>query len=70
MLSDLSIKPGYATPDDDVGKDFYDPVLAESVSYDRLSGYFSARALLYFSKGITNLRQKHGHYRLIISSQI
>ena len=52
MLTDITINPGYTTPIDDVGRDFYTPALMNSVRYDRISGYFSAKALSYFSKGI------------------
>ncbi|MCS8595933.1 MULTISPECIES: SNF2-related protein [Leuconostoc] len=70
MLTDTTIKPGYTTPIDNVGRDFYTPALINSVRYDRISGYFSARSLLYFSKGIEGLIRNNGKYRLIISSEI
>lgn len=43
MLTDISLKPGYTTPIDDVGKEFYTPALTNSIRYDRISGYFSAK---------------------------
>lgn len=70
MLTDITIKPGYTTPIDDVGRDFYTPALMNSVRYDRISGYFSAKSLIYFSKGIEGLIKNNGKYRLIISSEI
>lgn len=70
MLTDITINPGYTTPIDDVGRDFYTPALMNSVRYDRISGYFSAKALIYFSKGIEGLINNNGKYRLIISSEI
>ena len=70
MLTDISLKPGYTTPIDDVGKEFYTPALTNSIRYDRISGYFSAKSLLYFSKGIEGLIKNGGKYRLIISNQI
>lgn len=70
MLTEIHIKPGYNTLDDNVGSDFYNPVLNESENYDRLSCYFSGKALAYFSKGLVSLAKRHGHYRLIISNEI
>lgn len=70
MLTDLDIKPGYATPTDDIGHNFYEKTLAQAISYDRISGYFSARSLMYFAKGITSLVRNNGHYRLIVSSNL
>lgn len=70
MLTDIKIKPGYTTPIDDVGKDFYTPALINSVRYDRISGYFSAKSLVYFSKGLKGLIENNGKYRLIISNEI
>lgn len=70
MLTDIVIKPGYTTPIDDVGEDFYTPALQNSIRYDRISGYFSAKALLYFTKGIEGLLHNGGKYRLIISNEI
>lgn len=70
MLKDVHILPGYETPTNDIAEEFYNPVLLQSVSYDRIAGYFSSRSLAYFSKGIESLALNHGHYRLIISDQI
>ncbi|WP_283678364.1 SNF2-related protein [Lentilactobacillus sp. Marseille-Q4993] len=70
MLNDLQIKQGYETPPDDVSKDFYNPILQQSVSYDRIAGYFSSKSLAYFSKGIEGLINNGGKYRLIISNEI
>lgn len=70
MLRDVNLKPGYETPSDDIANGFYNPTLSEAVSYDRISGYFSSKSLAFFSKGIEALIRCHGHYRLIISSEI
>lgn len=70
MLKDVSLKPGYETPTDDIAREFYNPTLSQAVSYDRISGYFSSKSLAFFSKGIESLIRNNGHYRLIISSEI
>lgn len=70
MLNNLSLKSVYSTNWDDIANDFYIPVLSESISYKRVSGYFSSAALSLFSKGIEELAQKGGKYQLLISSEI
>lgn len=70
MLRNVHILPGYETPTNNIAEEFYNPILLQSVSYDRIAGYFSSKALAFFSKGIEALALNHGHYRLIISDQI
>lgn len=70
MLINADILPIYSTQKNDIANEFYVPALMESKSYDRVSGYFSAHALAYFSKGLEGLYLNKGHYRLIISNQI
>ncbi|MHA7610993.1 SNF2-related protein [Weissella viridescens] len=70
MLSDIRILPGYETRINDIGNEFYNPVLTDSIEYDRLVGYFSSKSLAFFSKGIESLINKKGHYRLLISNII
>lgn len=70
MLINADILPIYSTQKNDIANEFYVPVLMESKSYDRVSGYFSAHALAYFSKGLEGLYLNKGHYRLIISNQV
>lgn len=70
MLNNLSLKSVYSTNRDDVANDFYIPVLSESVTYKRVSGYFSSAALSLFSKGIGELAQRDGKYQLLISNEI
>lgn len=70
MLKDIQILPGYNTSINDIGKEFYSPVLSESVSYDRVSGYFSSTSLAYYATGLETFVKKYGRYRLIISEEI
>lgn len=65
-LSDLDLKPVYRTGTDDLYNDFYKPVLAVSVNYDRAVGFFSSEILSLSIKGITNLVKSNGTMRLII----
>lgn len=70
MFRDLRLKPSYYTDEGNIVQDFYIPVLSHSVQYDRISGYFSAKALASYSKGIEGLIQNGGKMRLIISHEI
>ena len=70
MLKALNLKPSYYTTTSDVLKEFYEPVLSETIKYDRVSGYFSSKALTVYSKGLEGLVKSNGRYRLIISEDI
>lgn len=70
MFRDLNLKSTYSTYEDDIGKDFYTPVLSQSVSYDRASAYFSAKALSNYAQGLEVFAQNGNKYRLIISAEI
>lgn len=70
MLPNHKFKRFYSTAQDDIPESFYNEALQESVKYDRVSGYFSAASLAYYSRGIESLYQNGGKYRLIISNEI
>ncbi|COJ24468.1 Uncharacterised protein [Streptococcus pneumoniae] len=70
MLKDIDLKPGYTTPEDDIGKSFYSKALEQSVQYDRVTGYFTSGALLYYTKGIQGLLANGGKFRLIMSAEL
>ena len=70
MLSELNFKMFYSTRSDNIPETFYNLALNESISYDRVSGYFSGASLSYYSKGIVNLIKNKGKFRLIISHEI
>ena len=54
------------TPDDgDLVKLFYIPALEDAERYDRLTGYFNARALTLASRGIEGLVRNGGRMRLV-----
>lgn len=55
------------TPDDgDLLRLFYVPALRAAVRYDRLTGYFSARALALAARGVEGLIVNNGRMRLIV----
>ena len=68
-LIDLSIAQAYDTGnrDDQVVEDFYIPVLQESISYKRLTGYFSSQVLALAARGIAGLISNGGKMQLITS---
>lgn len=70
MFSDLTLKPTYSTYENDIGAEFYIPVLSQCTNYDRATAYFSAKALASYAKGLESFAIDGYKYRLIISSEI
>ena len=70
MFKEIALKPSYYTTTSDIVNDFYNPVLEIATSYDRVSGYFSSKALAAYAKGLKGLIQNDGKMRLIISQDI
>lgn len=66
----LSIKNEYRSFNDDIIRDFYIPILQNSVKYDRAVGYFSSTALIDITKGISTLIRNNGKIRLIVSPNL
>lgn len=67
IFHNLSIKQEYRSPQDNIIKDFYIPVLENAVSYRRSVGFFSSSALIEISKGICALAKKGGKIELVAS---
>ncbi|MFJ5717382.1 SNF2-related protein [Neobacillus sp. NPDC093127] len=70
MFSDLNLKSTYSTYENDIGAEFYTPVLSHCTHYDRATAYFSAKALASYAKGLELFSMNGYKYRLIISSEI
>lgn len=66
-FTDLNLRKTYNTFDNNIVKEFYVPVLKESVLYQRSVGYFSSTALIEFTKGISGLVKNKGKIQLIVS---
>jgi len=66
MLSDRTWKLKYTPDDGDLINLFYVPALEDAERYDRLTGYFNARALALASRGIEGLLRNGGHMRLVV----
>ena len=66
MLSDRTWKLKYTPDDGDLVKLFYVPALEDAERYDRLTGYFNARALTLAARGIEGLVRNGGRMRLVV----
>ena len=67
-FADLEIKSSYDSDDDDILNDFYNPVLANSVEYCRIAGFFTSAALAVAARGIKGLLKNDGKTKLIAGS--
>ncbi len=65
MLKELTLKKTYDSETDDLLGQFYIPALQNSKFYNRITGYFSAQALVSAAKGLSNFFVNNGHYKLI-----
>lgn len=65
MLIDIRLKKTYSSENDNLLKDFYIPVLRESDSYKRITGFFSSTSLLLAAQGIAHFFANGGYYQLI-----
>lgn len=70
MFSNLDLKSTSSTYENDIGAEFYNPVLSQCIQYDRATAYFSAKALACYAKGLESFAINGYKYRLVISSQI
>lgn len=64
---DIQILRGYKTNKHDIVRDFYIPVLKQSVLYKRAVGFFSSTAMIELSKGIAGLIRNGGKIKFIVS---
>ncbi len=67
---DLDLKTEYRSRLDDVIKDFYTPVLKQSVLYKRAVGFFSSSALVALTIGICGLVENGGKIQVIASPRL
>ena len=69
-FKDLDLLPSYKSSKNNLIKDFYDPVLSESVTYNRVTGYFSSNSLALAAKGLKNFIHNNGKMRLLCGTQL
>ncbi len=66
-FKDLSLESGYDSDTDDIVNCFYIPVLSNSKSYDRISGFFRSSSFSISAKGLIQLINNDGKMRIICS---
>ncbi|MCO6008283.1 DEAD/DEAH box helicase family protein [Actinoallomurus purpureus] len=64
-LPSVPIEDSYRTDISNVANDFYIPVLAKAVQYDRAVGYFTSTSLELVARGVDGLRTNGGKIRLV-----
>ena len=70
MFTDIKVKPFYNTYNDNIAEEFYVTVLKEAKIYNRVSAYFSAKALASYSNGIIEMYKNKGKINFIISKEL
>ena len=66
-FTDLNLLKHYKTYKHNIVKEFYTPVLQESVLYQRSVGFFSSTALIELTKGIAGIVKSGGKIQFIVS---
>lgn len=66
-FTDLNLLKHYKTYKHNIVKEFYTPVLQESVLYQRSVGFFSSTALIELTKGIAGIVKNSGKIQFIVS---
>ena len=69
-FTELRLKTVYRTGEDDIFNDFYQPVLSQSIRYDRAVGFFSSSIIASNIKGVSELIKKNGTMRLVIGNPL
>lgn len=64
------LNSSYNSMSSDITEEFYIPVLSESISYKRVSGYFSCKALAIYAEGLDRIFENSGYVQFIISQNI
>jgi len=70
MFRNLILNPIYSSYDNDLVEEFYNPLFKNALKFDRISAYFSAKALAKYGLGLEYFARKGHKYRLIISERI
>ena len=66
-FKDLNLKFKYRSNTDSIYKDFYIPVLKESIKYDRAVGYFTSDSLKLLSVGMEVFLKNNGKIRFVVN---
>lgn len=66
-FKELDIKACYESGVNDIVEEFYEPVLAHAVKYDRLAGFFSSSTMAVVARGLSEFIKHEGKMRLLTS---
>jgi len=66
-FTELDLKRHYTTYKNNIVKEFYTPVLKETILYQRSVGFFSSTALIGLTKGLQGLVKNNGKIQFIVS---
>ena len=69
-FKDLDLQTGYDSDEADISQVFYKPVLSHSMSYHRLSGYFSSTTFAIAIKETLDFIKRNGKIKLITSTEL
>lgn len=69
-LKELNLKESYDSDSDDLLNDFYISVLSNSISYKRITGFFSSSSLAVAAKGISQFIINGGTMQLVCSAKL
>lgn len=64
-FKELKIDTCYESGVNDIVEEFYEPVLSEATTYDRIAGFFCSSTLAVASRGLARFIQNGGKMRLI-----
>jgi superfamily II DNA or RNA helicase len=66
-FKDLVINKSYTSKEDDISRDFFNPILSITKLYYRVSAYYSSRSLISISEGLASMVSNGGEMKMIIS---
>lgn len=66
FLQEIEWQPGYSHEDGNLVSMFFNPALSRSCLYQRVTGYFSAGALVLAARGLDALIAHDGRMQLIV----
>jgi superfamily II DNA or RNA helicase len=70
MIEKMNLKKVYSSSNDNLLRDFYNPVLEHAIEYDRITGYFSPAVFAVCAKGLSSMFANGGKMRLITSIEV
>ena len=70
MFQDMKLESVYFSKDKNIPLEFYNPVLMEARTFDRVSAYFSSGVLAYCAEGLEYFRSNGRVCRIIVSKDI